>query len=121
MKKPLLVLTGVLCISAISGQAEAFCGDPARGCSQTFSNGAVNPQDGTTNSQGFDAQTGRQWSGNTTRFGNFSLYGGISQGDAWSNPQSRFGNRFDNSSGVNSQSQSSNGYCALYGTCKPMP
>jgi len=121
MKKPFWVLIAALCISAISGQAEAFCGDPAQGCSQAFSNGALNPQDGTTNSQGFDAQTGRQWSGNTTKFGSFTLYSGISQGSSWNNPQSRFGDRFDNGMGRNSQNQSSDGYCALYGTCKPMP
>ena len=119
MKKPLLILTAALCVSAISGQAEAICGDPARGCSQAFSNGALSPQDGATNSQGFDSQSGRQWSGNSTRFGNFTLYGGVSQGDTWN--QSRFGDRFGNSTGANSHSQSSNGYCALYGACKPMP
>jgi hypothetical protein len=119
MKKPLLVLAAVLCVSAISGQAEAFCGDPAQGCSQAFSNGALNPQAGTTNSQGFGFQPERQWSGNSTRFGNFTLYGGVSQGDVWN--QSRFGDRFDNSAGANSHSQSSNGYCELYGTCKPLP
>ena len=119
MKQPLLVLTAALCVSAISGQAEAFCGDAARDCSQAFSNGALNLRDGPTSSPGFDSQPGRQWSGNSTRFGNFTLYGGVSQGDTWN--QSRLGDRFNNLSGANSHDQSGNGYCELYGTCKPMP
>jgi hypothetical protein len=121
MNMPLLVLTAALCVSAISGQAQAYCGDSAQSCSQAFSKDVRNPQDGTTSSQGFDAQTGRQWSGNTTRFGDFTLYSGMSQGGSWINPQSRFGDRSDNATGRNSQNQSSDEYCALYGTCKPMP
>jgi hypothetical protein len=120
MKKPLLILTAALCVATVSGQAEAFCGDAVQGCSQAFTNGAANPQNGTTSAQGFDAQTGRQWSSDTTRFGNFTLRSGFSQGDSWNNPQSRFGDRFNNAAGLNSQSQSSDEYCALYGTCKPM-
>ena len=104
MKRPLLILTTALCVSAISAQAEAFCGDPTQSCSQAFSKSGADPQDGTTSSRGFDAQTGRQWSGNTTRFGNFTLYSGMSQGGSWNNPQSRFGDRFDNLTGQNSQS-----------------
>jgi len=119
MKTPVLVLTAALCVLAVSGQAQAFCGDSGQPCSHAFTNDTATAQDGTTNSQGFDARTGRQWSGNTMRFGNFSLYSGMSQGGSWSNPQSRFGDRLDTSTGRNSQSNSD--YCALYGTCKPMP
>jgi hypothetical protein len=119
MKKPLLVLTAALCVLAVSDQAQAFCGDAGQVCSHAFTNDTATPQDGTTSSQGFDARTGRQWSGNTTRFGNFSLYSGMSQGGSSSNPQSRSRDRLDNSMGRSSQSNSD--YCALYGTCKPMP
>jgi hypothetical protein len=118
MKKPLLVLASALCVAAISGQAQAFCGDAAQSCSQAFTNGAANPQDGTTSSQGFDPQSGRQWSTDTTKFGNFTLHSGFSQGDSWNSPQARFGDRFNNAAGLNSQSQSNSDYCALYGTCK---
>jgi hypothetical protein len=117
MKMPLLVLTAALCVSVISGQAEAYCGDPTQSCSKAFSKDAVNPQDGTTSSQRFDAQTGRQWSGNTTRFGNFTLYGGASQDGSLNNPQSRFGDRLGNPAALNSQGRTNNDYCALYGTC----
>ena len=119
MKKPVLVLTAALSVLAVWGQAQAFCGDPAQVCSRALTNDTATSQDDTTNSQGFDARTGRQWSGNTMRFGNFSLYGGISQGGSWSNPQSRFGDRLNSSTERSSQSNSDT--CALYGTCKPMP
>ncbi len=109
------ILVTAVCAVMVSGQAEAFCGDATATCSQAFTGNQNSQPDGSiTPWQKFDAQTGDQWSGASTKFGNFSMYSGVSQGRDWNNPQARYGN----GASLNSQGQSSEGYCALYGSCR---
>ncbi len=113
MKMRFLVLAMTVSAAMISGEAEAFCGDATASCSQAFTgNQSGQPDGAVTPWQKFAARTGDQWSGAGTKFGNFSLYSGVSQERDWNNPQARYGN------GAGLTPQGGDANCALYGTCR---
>ena len=117
MKKPFLILAAALCASAISGQANAACWGST--CIDADGNSyTANPTGGSASTRDFNnAPAGEQGSMASTKFGNFTLYSGVSQGNAWNNRPFHFGNGL-NGSTLNSQEQSDSSYCALYGNCR---
>ena len=116
MKKPFLILAA-LWISAISGQADAACWGGT--CIDADGNSyTANPTGGSAYTQNFNsAPSGEQGSMPSAKFGNFTLYSGVSQGNAWNNRPFRFGDG-PNGSALNPQGQSDSPYCALYGNCR---
>jgi hypothetical protein len=118
MTKPVVVVIAALCWTVFSAPAWAYCaaGDP-QGCAQPFANSGSSLQsDGTTTQQGFDAQTGNQWSTTSHKMGDFTFYSGFSSGNSWDSRQRAFGNGF-NGPGFSSQNQAGSPHCAFYGTC----
>ena len=117
MKKPFLILAAVLCVSAISGPASAACWGGT--CIDADGNSyTADPTHGSTFRRDFSNDpAGQQGSMASTRFGNFTLYSGVSQGNAWDNRPTHFGNGM-NGLAPNPQGQSDSTYCALYGTCR---
>jgi hypothetical protein len=115
----LVAAFGALCLAAFSVPASAFCGagDP-QGCAHPFANdGSSLQSDGTNTQQGFDAQTGNQWSTTSHKMGDFTFYSGMSSGNGWGSRSPYSGNGF-NAPGLNSQGQPSGANCAFYGTCR---
>jgi hypothetical protein len=117
MKKPFLIFAAALCVSAISGQADAACWGGT--CIDADGNSyTANPTGSSATTRNFNSgPAGEPGSMAGTRFGNFTLYSGVSQSNAWDNRPSHFGNGL-NGSASNSQGQSDSPYCALYGTCR---
>jgi hypothetical protein len=108
-----------LCLASITTSASAFCGtgDPSQGCGRPFSGSdSAKQSDGDTTQQGFDAQTGNQWSTASHKMGDFTLYSGMSSGNSWDGRQRIFGNGF-NGPGFSSPNQASSPRCAFYGAC----
>jgi hypothetical protein len=115
----ILVAPLVLGLVAFTAPAWAFCGngDP-QGCAQSFTNSGPSLQpDGTTTQQGFDAQTGNQWSSTSHKMGDFTFYSGVSSGNGLGNPGGYMRNGL-NAPGFNPQGQSNGADCAFYGTCR---
>jgi hypothetical protein len=118
MNKPAIVAFTALCVAALSAPAWAFCaaGDP-QGCTQPITNSGSSLQsDGATTQQGFDAQTGNQWSASSHKMGDFTFYSGVSSGNGWRSRDPLMGN---SSSGpdFDSQNHADSFHCAYYGTC----
>jgi hypothetical protein len=120
MKKLTLAPIVALCVSLLSGQADAMCagGNSAQNCTPTFGNSTADQPDGSTTAQGFDAQNGNQWAKSSNKFGNFTFYSGAATGDSWADRQGSFGNRFGNVRGLDSQGRPDPSTCVLYGTCR---
>ncbi len=116
MQKLLGIFAVALGAAVFSSQADAFCGDSAASCSSSFNSGSNSPQDGPAHWENFSGQAGNPSSAPAMKFGNFSLYGGVSQGFDRNNPQARYG--LTHGADLNSQDQSSGANCALYGTCR---
>jgi hypothetical protein len=120
MKKLIFGSLAALCVSLLSGQADAMCagGNSARSCTPTFGNSAAEQPDASATTQGFDAQNGSQWARSNAKFGNFTFYSGTSAGNSWTDRQSSFGNRFGNARGLDAQGRPDPSTCVLYGTCR---
>lgn len=119
MNKLLVVASTVLGLAASFVPAVAFCGagDP-QGCVQSFTNDGSSLQSDktTTTQQGFDAQTGNQWSSTSHKMGDFTFYSGVSSGNGLGGPGGYMRNGL-NAPGFNQQGQSNGADCAFYGTC----
>jgi hypothetical protein len=118
MKNPVIIAVTALCLAASSAPAWAFCaaGD-AQACSQSFTNsGGSSLQSGATQ-QGFDPQTGNQWSTASHKMGDFTFYSGVSSGNGWGSRDSLAGNGWGTPN-LNSQNHADSFNCAYYGTCR---
>jgi hypothetical protein len=119
MKRILAVSAALLCLASMSIPASAFCGtgDTGQGCGRPFANSNSSSQsDDTSTQQGFDAQTGTQWSTTNHKVGDFNFYTGMSSGNGWGSHDPFARNGF-NTPNFNSQGQSNSLHCAYYGTC----
>jgi hypothetical protein len=121
MRRAIWVAPLAFGLAIIAAPAWAFCvtGDAAQGCPLPFSNYNSSQQpaaDGMTTRQGFDAQTGSQWSSTTQKAGDFTFYSGVSSGNSWAGRQRLYGNGL-NGPGFGSQDQSDSPQCAFYGNC----
>ena len=119
MKKSSVVVLAGVCLAAYSAPVWAFCvtGNP-QGCSQPFAKSGSSVQsEGATAQQGFDAQTGNQWSTTSRKAGDFTFYSGISSGNSLGGRQRLFGSGL-NGPGFNSHDQADSPNCALYGSCR---
>ena len=116
----LIVAVGAaFCLAGFFTSAGAFCigGDTAHGCPLPFnSNSSSTQSNGETTQQGFDAQTGDQWSTTSRKAGDVTFYSGFSSGNSWDGRQRIFGNGL-NGPGFNSQNQVDSSHCAFYGNC----
>jgi hypothetical protein len=115
MKKLLLASIALLCSAAVPAFAFCVTGDPGQGCPQPYANDASQP-DGTTTRQGFDAQTGTQWSTTSHKMGDFTFYSGMSSGNPWDS-RGRLMENGMNTPNFNSQGQTNSAHCAFFGTC----
>jgi hypothetical protein len=116
MNKLVVAIATVLCMAGISTSASAFCvtGDPSHGCSLPFgSSDNFKQPDGDTMRQGFDAQTGDQWSSTSRKMGDVTFYSGMSSGNSLDGRQRIFGT----GPGFGSQNQVNSPHCAFYGAC----
>lgn len=114
MKKSAVVVFAAFCLAAYSAPAWAFC----VGCAQSFANGgSAMPSDGTTTQQGFDAQTGNQWSTTSRKAGDFTFYSRFSSGNSWDGRERLLGNGL-NGPGFSPHDQADSPSCALYGSCR---
>ncbi len=119
MNKLVVAATIAFCLAGVTTSASAFCvtDDASQGCPRPFNSGNSSTQsDGETTQQGFDTQTGNQWSATSHKMGDFTFYSGISSGNSWDGRQRVFGNGF-NGPGFGSQNQANSPHCAFYGTC----
>lgn len=120
MNKLIVAATTAFCWAGFCASASAFCvtGDASQGCPRPFSSSDSSKQpDGDTTLQGFDAQTGNQWSATSHKMGDFTFYSGVSSGNSWDGRQRVFGNGF-NGPGFSSQNQTDSSHCAFYGDCR---
>jgi hypothetical protein len=120
MRRAILVAPLAVCLTVFAAPAWAFCvtGDGAQGCPLPFSNSSNSAQpDGVSTRQGFDAQSGSQWSSTTQKAGDFTFYSGVSSGNSWDARQRFFGNGL-NGPGFGSQDQANSPHCAFYGNCQ---
>jgi len=120
MRRAILVAPLALGLAVFAAPAWAFCvtGDAAQGCPLPFTNNNSSQQqaDGLTTRQGFDAQSGSQWSSTTQKAGDFTFYSGVSSSNPWDARQRLFGNGL-NGPGFGSQDQADSPHCAFYGNC----
>ena len=118
MKTRFLIFAAALFASTICGQANAACWGGT--CIDADGNSyTADPTRGGVSQRNFNnAPAGEQGPMASTKFGNFTLYSGVSQRNAWGDRPLRFGN-VPNGSALNSKVQQSDSpYCALYGNCK---
>ena len=117
MNKLITAVTSAVCWAGLCVSASAFCvtDEAAKGCPMPFAGSNSAQFDGDTTRQGYDAQTGNQWSSASHKMGDFTFYSGVSSGNSWGNRQP-YGNGF-NGPGFGSQSQAASPHCAFYGNC----
>jgi hypothetical protein len=118
--KLMVAVIASFCLAGFSTSASAFCisGDAAHGCGLPFnSNNSSTQSNGETTQQGFDAQTGDQWSTTSRKAGDVTFYSGFSSGNSLDGHQRGFGTGFNGPS-FNSQNQADSSHCAFYGNCR---
>jgi hypothetical protein len=119
MNKLVVVAAMAFCWAGSCASANAFCvtGDVSQGCARPFGSSNSSAQaDGDITQQGFDAQTGKQWSTTSHKAGDFTFYSGISSGNSWDSRQRVIGSGL-NGPGFSSPNQANSPHCAFYGTC----
>jgi hypothetical protein len=119
MRKNLLVLIG-LGMLAVSPQAFASCVGSQAFATCTDANGnsyTVNRMGGMTTMNGYNAQTGSNWSQNSQTYGNQTFTNGMTNGRPWNETQTQYGNGFGSVSGTNSHGQFYSFTCAPYTGC----
>ena len=103
------------------GHAHAACfGTPAfETCNDASGNQyTVNRFGNTTTMQGYNPNTGSQWSQQSNTLGNTTQTYGQTNGRQWNETQTYYGNGFGNVRGMNSQGQFYNYNCTPYGGCR---
>jgi hypothetical protein len=119
MNKLIVAIATAFCWAGFCASASAFCGtsDANQGCGRPFGNSNNSTQaDGETTQQGFDAQTGKQWSSTSHKMGDFTFYSGVSSGNSWDGRRRIFGNGLNGPS-FGSQNQVNSPHCVFYGAC----
>jgi hypothetical protein len=119
MNKLMVAVATAFCWVGFCASASSFCGtgDASQECSRPFGNTNSSTQaDGETSEQGFDAQTGDQWSSTSHKVGDFTFYSGLSSANSWDSRQRGFGSGL-NGPGFGSQNHANIAHCAFYGTC----
>jgi len=78
MNKLITAVTSAVCWAGLCVSASAFCvtDDAAKGCPMPFAGSNAAQPDGDTTRQGYDAQTGNQWSSASHKMGDFTFYSG---------------------------------------------
>lgn len=71
-----------------------------------------------TTMQGFNGNTGSQWSQTSNTFGNTTQTYGQTNGNQWNETQTNYGNGFGNVSGMNARGQYFNYNCGPYSGCQ---
>jgi hypothetical protein len=72
-----------------------------------------------TITNGYNSQTGSNWSQTDTTFGNTTITNGnAGNGNSWNMTQQQFGNGFSTYSGTDSDGNSFSGTCTKFGGCQ---
>lgn len=88
-------------------------------CTDSYGNQyTVNRFGNMTTMQGYNANTGSQWSQQSNTFGNMTQTYGQTNGSPWNERQTYYGNGFGSVSGMNSRGQPYSYNCTPYGGCR---
>lgn len=119
MKKSLIL--GTLVAFTLSAPAFATCTGTGAFQSCFDSNGnsyTVQRFGNSTHMQGYNAQTGSNWSQNSQTFGNTTIHNGYAaDGGSWNMTQQQLGGGFQTFSGTDSNGNFFNRICDAYGNC----
>jgi hypothetical protein len=105
------IFAGPSFAACVGSDAFSSCAD-ANGNSYT-----VNRMGNMTTMNGYNAQTGSNWSQNSQTLGNQTYTNGTANGRSWNETQTQFGNGFGSVTGTNSHGQPFNYSCAPYSGC----